>query len=91
MGGVALIDLVESVISAETEWSQVEVISGDGFGNRIYAHELRTPTARGSILLCLTSNGRPLSRAHGLVRLIVPSEIDNALRQIKWVRHIHIR
>lgn len=90
LGGVALIDLVQEVISAETPWSQVEVISGDGFGNRIFAHELHTPTAHGPILLCLTSNGRPLSRAHGLVRLIVPSEIDNALRQIKWVRTIRI-
>lgn len=90
LGGVALLDLVHAVLSAQTGWSQVEVISGDGFGNRIWAHELQQPTAHGPILLCLTSDGQPLSRAHGLVRLIVPSETDNALRQIKWVRSILI-
>lgn len=91
LGGVALLDLVNALVSAETPWSNVELISADGFGNRVFADELHTPSSHGPILLALTSNGAPLSRAHGLVRLIVPSERDNALRQIKWLQQIRIR
>lgn len=29
-------------------------------------------------------------RARGLVRLVVPAEVDDALRQVKWVSHIRL-
>jgi hypothetical protein len=35
-------------------------------------------------------DGTPLTRAQGLVRLIVPSETDDALRQVKWVQRIEV-
>jgi hypothetical protein len=35
-------------------------------------------------------NGQPLTRAQGLIRLIVPAETDDALRQVKWVTQIVI-
>jgi len=35
-------------------------------------------------------DGATLTRAQGLVRLIVPSETDDALRQVKWVGRIEI-
>jgi hypothetical protein len=34
--------------------------------------------------------GQPLTREQGLVRMIVPSERDDALRQVKWVGKIVI-
>lgn len=70
-------------------WSAALVSSGDGFGTRVLADEWLGETAR-PILLTHTLDGRPLSRAEGLVRLIVPTETDEALRQIKWVAEIRL-
>jgi DMSO/TMAO reductase YedYZ molybdopterin-dependent catalytic subunit len=87
--GVSLLDLINTY---ETDGcSQVEVVSADGFGNRIAAEELHRPTPAGPILLADEVNGRPLKRSEGLVRLIVPSEQDDALRQVKWVARIRVR
>lgn len=66
-------------------WSEVEVISTDGFGNRVLAEELEQPDPAGPILLAYMLDGQPLTREQGLVRMIVPSERDDALRQVKWV------
>ncbi len=41
-------------------------------------------------LLAYIKDGVSLTRAQGLVRLIVPSETDDALRQVKWVGRIII-
>jgi hypothetical protein len=89
-GGVALRDLVVAVVGLETNWSQVEVVSGDGFGTRIAAEELAPDPEAHVILLGDEIDGRSLTRAQGLVRLVVPSERDDALRQVKWVREIRI-
>ena len=88
LDGVRLIDLINAHIKPDTRYSSVEVVSADGFGNRILPDELVDVSPAGPILLCYRSNGEPLGRRHGLVRLVVPSETDNALRQIKWVRRI---
>lgn len=87
--GARLVDLVEHFV--ETEWSQVEVISADGFGNRIMARELLQPDPAGPILLAYAIDGRLMTRWEGLVRLIVPSERDDALRQVKWIGRMSIR
>ena len=52
---------------------RIEVISGDGFGNRILGARITATNGTQCILLCLTGDGQPLNRAHRLVRLIVPS------------------
>ena len=70
-------------------WTAALISSGDGFGTRVLAAEWLGETAR-PILLAHTINGRPLTRAEGLVRLIVPTETDEALRQIKWVAEIRL-
>lgn len=85
--GLRLLDLVDLLWPAD--WTQVEVVSGDGFGTRALRTELTQPTQR-PILLAHTLDGCPLTRAGGLVRLIVPSETDDALRQVKWVAHVRI-
>ena len=85
--GVRLLDLVELHWSGN--WAQVEVISADGFGTRARRAELTAPTTR-PILLAHARDGQPLSRADGLVRLIVPGEIDDALRQVKWVASVRV-
>ena len=85
--GVRLIDLIRS--QWNDPFSQVEVVSGDGFGTRVSADELLQTTTR-PILLAYGCNGTPLKRTDGLVRLIVPSEVDDALRQVKWVDRIQI-
>lgn len=81
--GVRLLDLLDGV-----SWAQLEVISADGFGNRILREELG---ADNLVMLYYASNGELLSRQNGLVRLVVPSETDNALRQIKWVREVRAK
>jgi hypothetical protein len=65
-------------------WTEVEVISADGFGNRVYARELHVSLIRQARSCWLTQwMDQLLSRAQGLARLIVPSERDDALRQVK--------
>lgn len=88
-GGVRLLDLVTHYVSAP--WSEVEVISADGFGNRVFREELENPDPAGPILVAHTIDGRPMTREEGLVRLIVPSEKDDALRQVKWIGRINVR
>jgi hypothetical protein len=86
--GVSLLALVERCVRGM--WSEVEVISADGFGNRITAEELRAPDDGRPILLAYARNGRLMTRAEGLVRLIVPGERDDALRQVKWVGRVNV-
>jgi hypothetical protein len=86
--GVRLLDLVQRY--AGDSWSQVEVISTDGFGNRVMAAELFTPDPAGPIVLAYEMDGDVLTRQQGLVRMIVPSEKDDALRQVKWVRVVRV-
>lgn len=87
--GTRLIDLVAHFV--ETTWSQVEVISADGFGNRVLAEEMLQAGPAGPILLAYAIDGRPMTRPEGLVRLIVPSETGDALRQVKWIGRVKIR
>jgi DMSO/TMAO reductase YedYZ molybdopterin-dependent catalytic subunit len=88
-GGARLVDLLDTLLNASVTWQYATVISADGFGTRIQAKELRTVTLR-PILLAYQMNGAALTRAQGLVRLIVPSETDDALRQVKWVGRIEL-
>lgn len=85
--GLRLLDLVDLLWPCD--WTHVEVVSGDGFGTRALRTELTKPTQR-PVILAHTLDRQPLARAGGLVRLIVPSETDDALRQVKWVAHVHI-
>jgi len=86
-GGAPLRTVIETY--APGTWSAAQVSSGDGFGTRIMAREWLAETAR-PILLAHTIDGRPMTRAEGLVRLIVPTETDEALRQVKWVAEIRL-
>ncbi len=86
--GVRLLDVVEGYVPGE--WSEVEVVSGDGFGNRVMADELHMPDPAGSMILAYGIDQQALTRRQGLVRMIVPSEKDDALRQVKWVAEIRI-
>lgn len=86
--GATLLDFVSHYW--DKPWSQVEVISADGFGNRVLAQELHQPDPAGPILLAYELEGEPLTREQGLVRMIVPSERDDALRQVKWVGQVKV-
>lgn len=66
----------------------IEVVSGDGFGTRVQMAELLDPSE--TMLLACEINGQPMTREEGLVRLIVPSETDDALRQVKWIGEIRV-
>lgn len=89
-GGILLIDLIETYVTSPLQWREVEVISADGFGNRLYHAELTDQEIRHSPLLAHHKNGVPLTRSDGLVRLIVPTERDDALRQVKWIEQIRV-
>ena len=90
-GGVTLLDFIRSQLWPGQAWSEVEVISADGFGNRVLAEELHRPDPAGPILLAYELDGQRLSREQGLVRMIVPIEKDDALRQVKWVGQITVQ
>lgn len=87
--GVTLADLLRAQLPVALSWQTVDVISADGFGTRLGAAEVLAPTLR-PILLAYEIDGAALTRTQGLVRLIVPSETDDALRQVKWVARIVI-
>lgn len=91
--GVPLRDFARQLIGEGSSWSSLEVIAADGFGTRVFPAELfgSQPALSNPILLADTIDGRPMSRGEGLVRLIVPSETDDALRQVKWVGRIRVR
>ena len=88
-GGVALADFLAGYDAGS--WSAAEIISGDGFGNRVLAEEVVGKRTERPILLATHVDGRPLNREEGLVRLIVPGEVDDALRQVKWIARIVLR
>lgn len=85
--GTTLRDVIEQY--APGEWAAAEVVSADGFATRVTADEWQADTSR-PILLAYKIDGRPMSREEGLVRLIVPTETDEALRQIKWIAQIRL-
>lgn len=88
-GGVPLLALIEAY-AHDVDWAKAEVVSDDGFGTRLLRDELRGEPPDRCCLLATEIEGRPLTRAEGLVRLIVPSETDDALRQVKWVARIKL-
>jgi DMSO/TMAO reductase YedYZ molybdopterin-dependent catalytic subunit len=81
--GVSLLDLIPEMFAA---WSSVEVISADGFANTLSKAELLA--AKEPAMLYYLSDGKSLEPKHGPIRLVVPSETNNAIRQIKWVKRI---
>ncbi|MFO7634271.1 MAG: molybdopterin-dependent oxidoreductase [Caldilinea sp.] len=87
-GGVTLRELLAALLPAGLEWRYVDVISGDGFGVRLQPEEVQAAPAGRPVLLACTLDGATLTRRAGLVRLIVPSEIDDALKQVKWIERI---
>lgn len=87
--GVRLVDLLAACLPADRVWHQLDVISGDGFGNRVAAHEVAAEGER-PFLLATHIDGIALRREAGLVRLIVPTEVNDALRQVKWVARIEV-
>lgn len=89
--GVTLLDLLKSHMDVDAAPFTVEVISADGFGNRVTSHELHHPDSAGPVLLAIELDGHPLTRQQGAVRLIVPNEKDDALRQVKWIGQINVR
>lgn len=85
--GVTLSDLFAA--QGITTWRYADVVSADGFGTRVQYEEVSATTTQ-PILLALACDGKPLTREQGLVRLIVPQERDDALRQVKWVAQIQV-
>ncbi|MBX2997852.1 MAG: molybdopterin-dependent oxidoreductase [Caldilineaceae bacterium] len=88
--GVPLLTLIDHLLPAPILWNEVAVLSGDGFGVRLYRHELLALPSRRPALLAYAIDDRPLTRQQGLVRLIEPNETDDALRQVKWIAQIRI-
>lgn len=86
-GGVRLVDLVR-LASVDENFDHVDVVASDGYGTRLTRAEILGAPAARPPLLALTIDDRPLSREAGLVRLIVPTEVDDALKQIKWVENV---
>lgn len=88
--GVTLHDLIRRHLPTGRDWRHADVVSADGFGNRVLAEEAATDSASHPILLAYRIDGRSMTRAEGLVRLIVPSETEDALRQVKWIAEIRV-
>jgi hypothetical protein len=87
-GGVTLADLVAAY--TKLPWSDAEIVGADGFGNRILAEEVLDGDHTRPILLATHIDERPMTREEGLVRLIVPGERDDALRQVKWIGSVTV-
>jgi hypothetical protein len=89
--GVRLADLLLEYLPDGMAWKHVDVLSADGFGNRVFAKEVENESGDRPILLATKRDGKPITRGEGLVRMIVPSETDDALRQVKWIEHLEVR
>lgn len=89
-GGPTLLDLIETVGFEQGAWQTAEVISADGFGTRVDAAELYALQPDETILLAIRRDGKEMTREQGTVRLIVPSERDDALRQVKWIGTVRV-
>lgn len=88
--GVRLQDFLAHLLENKSSWQMLDVISADGFGTRLTPADLAQESVQRPSLLAHTLNAQPLTREKGLVRLIVPTETDDALRQVKWVAQIII-
>lgn len=89
--GVELLELLDCYAKEiMPHLASVSVVSGDGFGTRFNLEELRGESAERPPLLAYALDGRPMTREEGLVRLIVPTERDDALRQVKWIARIEV-
>jgi hypothetical protein len=86
-GGTNLWGMVNAY--ANVPWAEITILSQDGFGTRLTYEEVRVSLHR-PIILAYEINGVPMSRKAGLVRLIVPSETEDALQQVKWVGEIRL-
>ena len=87
---MTLRDFLHRVLPQYLAWRHVDVVSADGFGTRLLPGDLADPPSGRPPLLAYALDGAPLTREQGLVRLIVPAEVDDALRQVKWVDAIRI-
>ena len=82
--------MLARILPPGATWSWVDVVGADGFGARLTPGDVNAPSPGRPIILANAVDGVPLDRARGLVRLIVPAETDDALRQVKWVKRIDI-
>lgn len=90
-GGATLADLLAHLLPDEVAWRHVDIVSGDGFGTRLTPADLAEAPAGRPPLLAYTLDGGEMTRQAGLVRLVVPAETDDALKQVKWIARIEIR
>jgi DMSO/TMAO reductase YedYZ molybdopterin-dependent catalytic subunit len=82
-----------AAVNNTSAWQHADVVSADGFGTRVYPRDLEDVPDAGRerpVLLAYRMDGAPLSREQGLVRLVVPSEVGDALRQVKWVATVSV-
>ena len=87
--GPALLELAR--LCSVRDWTRVRVAAGDGFGALLRRSEVEAAAGNEPVLLALERDGEPLTRTQGFVRLIVPYEKEDALKQVKWVRTITFR
>ncbi len=73
------------------EYDSVRITSGDRFFTILTAQEIALSQPGSAAMLALYLDGQPLTREQGLVRLIVPTEKRDALKQIKWVSRIEFK
>lgn len=90
-GGVTLAALLAAFLPDEAKWQFVDVVSGDGFGARLRREETLDHAGDRPMLLAYLVNGESMTRQAGLVRLIAPTETDDALKQVKWVAQIVVK
>ena len=86
-GGALVSDLLAALMPGATEVDHVDFVSADGYGTRLDGALLR---AFPGPLIAYAIDGAPMRREQGLVRLIVPAEIDAALHQVKWLARIEV-
>lgn len=72
-------------------YNYVKVSSGDGFFTFLTQREVQVSLLGRSAMLALEKDGQALSRAQGLVRLVVPTERNDALKQVKWISQIEFK
>lgn len=90
-GGVSLRQFLADQMAVGAVWAYADAISADGFGARLLRAEVEGAPLDRPVLLAYRCNGQPLTRQQGLVRLIVPTEQEDALKQVKWLAQLVVR
>ena len=88
--GVTLRDVLTAAGVPPKAEAKVKISGADGYEVEVSTEPENAPARSPSPLLATQRDGVKLTRELGLVRVIVPTETEDALLQLKWIKTIRV-